>query len=228
MDFYRKSIPSQAEAIPQGPSGMVIYWRNGKPQLWGMNFSNGAGYRIQDLIEYVLNFYPQNLQGDTSLAAQRIKGDFVIKGDADKEQLRLGLAGIISNAVGYSVDLSYHDDLRSVIVFRGQWTGKNTSRQTIEIYGTKLLPDGHGGGGSGQIDEFANWVGEWIGKPVISEATGAPSFRWHLNDDGNWTKEEQKQAHDPALVCQHIKEQTGLTWTEETRQITQLYIDAKK
>ena len=100
MDFYRKENPSQAKAIPRGPDGMVIYWRAGKPQLWGMTFGNGQGYHVEDLLEYFLDVYPQDLEGDSRLATMSISGDYVVRGDAKKEQLTSGLEAILGRAAG--------------------------------------------------------------------------------------------------------------------------------
>jgi len=235
MDFYRKENASQAQAIPRGPDGMVIYWRAGKPQLWVMTFGNGRGYQVQDLLQYLLNAYPQNLEGDARLASMNITGDFVINGDATKEQLRAGLEAIIGKAAGGPVTLTTREVLRPVIVFKGNWLAANPDRSpndrrpyTVELYGSKLDPGEGGGGGSGTIDEFAKNAGSWIKKLVIIEASGAPrSISWHYNGDYA-SDQAQKQAHDPALVCKHIQEQTGLSYTEEMREVNQWFIGRKQ
>jgi RNA polymerase sigma factor (sigma-70 family) len=235
LDFYRKENPSQAQAISKGPDGMVIYWRDGKPQLWVMTFGNGQGFQVQDLLQYLLNTYPQNLEGDTRLATMNIKGDFVIKGDATKEQLRAGLETILGKAAGGPLTLTTRAVQRPVIVFKGKWLAANFNvnpfdrrPNTIELYGSKLDPAEGGGGGSGTIDEFAKNAGAWIKKLVIIEASGAPaSLGWHYNNDYQ-SDEGRKHAHDPALVCKHIQEQTGLSYTEEMREVDQLFIERQK
>jgi RNA polymerase sigma factor (sigma-70 family) len=232
MDFYRKGNASQARLIPSGPDGMLIFWRNGKPQLWGMTFARGEGFKIQDLMEYLLNVYPQNLAGDSALARTAIKGDFVIRGDANPEQLRAGLEAMIGNAIGRPVTLTFREVREPAMVFKGIWKAANHDSNnpfpTIEIYGLKLGDDGSGGG-AGSVDELASWIGEWIKKPVIIEASGAPKMtNWHLNGGRNGSVEDGKRAHDPALVCKHMEEQTGLTWTKETRDVKKLFIEYVK
>jgi hypothetical protein len=228
MDFYWKSNPAQAKAIPRGPDAMLIYSQHGKPQLWGMTFGNGRGYEIQNLIEYVMKIYPQNLAGDTALATLQIKGDIIINRDADPDQVRSALAQTFSEALGFSIVLAPEDVAEKVIVFKGMWQAKSKSKypqDSIELYGVKREDKRTGGGGSGELADFASWVGMWIKKPVIIEASGLPPFMsWHLNDSSQWTQQERQEAHDPALVCQHIGEQTGMTWSEETRTVSKLYI----
>lgn len=236
MDFYRKEDAQQALSIPNGPDGMFIFWRGSKPQLRGMTFSGGRGYKVQDLMQYLLGVYPQELEGDARLAGTAIKGDFVINGDANTEQLRAGLEAIITEGAGTPVTLTFRDVERPVIVFKGKWLTTNlnpnpshTTRQTIELYGAKMGPSRFGGAGSGSVVEFAKWAGKWINNPMIIEASGAPQgLSWHDNDSEDGSPESQKQAHDLTLVCNHIHDQTGLSWTQETRRVRQLFIERGK
>jgi len=86
---------------------------------------------------------------------------------------------MIGNALGRPVTLTFQEVREPVMVFRGIWKAANNDSKnrfpTIEIYGLKLGDDGSGGG-AGSVDELANWIGEWIKKPVTIEGSGAPKM----------------------------------------------------
>jgi hypothetical protein len=236
MDFYRDLRPSQAELRPRGPDGMMIFWRDGKPQPWGMCFSGGKGYRAQDLIGNLLKTFPQDLEGEAELAQASITGDFAVDAAADVEQIRTALEKIISQATGSVVALTFRTVQRPVIVFGGEWVAKTPDRGPIdrtplriEIYGAKLSDPNTGGGGTGNCDELAKCIGRWIEKTTIIEASGTPAkVSWHYNRGDGGDGIADKQAHDMELVCKHIQDQTGMTWTEETRAVQRLFMERVK
>ncbi len=191
--------------------------------------SNVNRYGTQDLIEQLLRIYPQELEGDVQLARMSIPGDFVVRADADFEQYRLALQTILSEAAGDPVTLTLRNVDQPAIAFEGTWQAKPPLRgpPIIDIYGAYRddLYTG-GGGGTGGLSEFGGWVGRWIKKSVIVEAAAAPaklSWRYHRPRRGGL--EIQQQAHDPALVCSHIQEQTGLSWKEEVRSVRRLFVE---
>jgi hypothetical protein len=237
MDFYHQQNPSQ-EGVP---AAILVYWVNAKPVIWASRFG-GGGFSAKDLINNILHVYPQELEGDSQLAQEVIPGDFVIRGDPknpDKEQLRQGLIRILGDALGQPVTLTFREVGRSVIVLHGTWQARNADGtplhladgefQTVEIYGDELNKHSEfGGGGSGPVAEFAQWVGWWIKQEVVIETTGAPGVvRWHENDD-DLSPQGHTRAHDQELVLKHVAEQTGLTWTHETRKVTRLFLEYAK
>jgi hypothetical protein len=188
------------------------------------------------LIQYFLKIFPQDLEGDARLADMTIAGDFVARADADIEQYWAALEKIISEAADGPVVLSFAEVERPAVVFRGTWRAENPERgpndlrpQKIELYGAHLDVRDGGGGGSGSIGEFASYAGSWIDRTVIVEASGPPQrLSWHYNGHGDWTEESRRQAHDLKLVCEHIQEQTGLSWKEETRKLRRLFMEREK
>lgn len=237
MDYYRRERPSQAESMPQGPDAMMFLWRNGKADADGCFFGHqpdgGRGYSAQQLIEYLLKVYRQDLEGNAHLAGMAMPGDFVVRAGANAEEYRVAIERIVAEASGGPVALTFREVQRPAIVFTGTWQAKNPNRKPndlrpirIEIYGARMGDPGVGGGGTGSITDFAGWVGSWIEKSVLIEATGLPAkLSWHYHDPGDGSDESRRQAHDPELVCMHIREQTGLNWKEEIREITRLFIE---
>jgi hypothetical protein len=240
MDYYRTERASQAEKIPRVPDAMMLMWHDGKLKNFGVFFGKqpdgGRGYQAHDLIQYLLKIFPQDLEGDKRLAEMTMAGDFVARADADIEQYRAALEKIISEAAGGPVVLRFAEVERPAVVFSGTWRAKNPDRgpndlraQKIELYGAHLDERDGGGGGSGSIGEFASYAGSWIDRTVIVEALGPPErLSWHYNGHGDWTEESRRQAHDLKLVCEHIQEQTGLSWKEETRKMRRLFLERVK
>ncbi len=226
MDFYRKDRPARAKTLPEGPQSMLIFWREGKPRIWGMNV--GGAYQGQQLIQTLLN--PPDLAGDLQLIQTDIPGDFSVKPDADQNQLRVALQKIIGEAAGIPITLNFREVQRQVIVFRGKWRWADPTHQEIQLYGAMLDTDPQSrrlGFILGQ--RFSKVVGMWINRVVIFEVSDVPQrVRWFGNYTGDGSAESLKQARDPELVCKHIQEQTGLSWTQENRTIRQLFVKRAK
>lgn len=64
----------------------------------------------------------------------------------------------------------------------------------------------------------------------VDEVGAAPKgeISWHLNARSPFTDEQRRADHDPKLVLKHLEEQTGLTFTTETRKIRVLFVEAAK
>ena len=97
----------------------------------------------------------------------------------------------------------------------------------IWIYGEKL---GYvwNGGGSGDFDRFLNDVGQYIHRRMASGVLNPPKDlpQWAYN--GGLPGFEPDEEHDLANVLKHITEQTGLTFTEETRSVPVLFVERAK
>jgi hypothetical protein len=60
------------------------------------------------------------------------------------------------------------------------------------------------------------------------ETPPTEDVRWHDNARSPSTKEEQRADHDESLVLQHLREQTGLTFTRERKPMRVLFIERAK
>jgi RNA polymerase sigma factor (sigma-70 family) len=212
----------------KAPQAMVVFWYGGKARIRGdLEDLDGPGIRggrfnIQFLASCILRVSSQDIEGDVDPVNTTVPGDFVFDTRASAEQLSRAFAKIISDATGYTVTLTFRWVKRPVIVFRGKWrpsTGK------IQAYGDKLDKKMVGNNGPGPVAVLADEIGTLLGKSVNIEATDVPGVPalvdWHINDAG-------AQPPDSNLVCQHIQEQTGLTWTVETRLVKRLFIERQK
>jgi hypothetical protein len=236
MDFLRKINPQQARISPEFPGGLMIYARNGRFQL---RQYRGMDFYLEDLIRMVLNVDRQDWVEDASLAYAAIKGDFVVNADASEEQKRIALGKVIGEAVGGTVTFTFRDVVRPVIVFRGNWKARNPDGtlwdanrgdQDIQLYGENLDRGPlHSGESSGTIDEFCNALAFWISEPAVIQASGTPAkLSWDENSFGDGSPENRYRAVDVNLVCTHVAEQTGLSWTQEMRRTRTLFIERGK
>jgi RNA polymerase sigma factor (sigma-70 family) len=231
MDYYRTQNPTQAAAIPSGPDGMIIKWKDGKSSLWGMTFSGGRGFSVQDLTEYYLGAFGPEIEGDETLRSMRLIGDYVVRADSTKDQYAAALEKILSQETGSMVSFTFRQVERSVVVLRGKWNftpaAPNNNPRQMEIFGRDLNTDMHrGGGGGGNVTELAGWVSRWINQQIIFECTDPPEeVVWHMNDTGNESRESRAKAKDPDLVITHLEEQTGLKASREPRQVRRLFIE---
>jgi RNA polymerase sigma factor (sigma-70 family) len=237
MDFYRQQDASQAAAIPAGPDGMMFFVQpDGSLQINGMMFSGGRGYQFNDLVSDLLATPAQDMEGDRKLINLVVKGDFVVRTSAGREEYRKALEKLASTAAGFPVSLTYRDVQRPVVVFKGTWDFKPIAmtkpipglvNPRLELYGNVLNKDLRiGAGGSGNIDELGRWISDWIHTTAIMDVKDAPPMiTWHEDDAFDVSKQDRKHAHDLELVCNHIKEQTGLDWTKENRMVSRLFIE---
>ena len=77
-------------------------------------------------------------------------------------------------------------------------------------------------------EHFAGYLGQWIGEQVVMEAKGLPEFDYFSRSDGRPGEEGSPFAHDRDLVLNHIQEQTGLNWSEQTRTVERLFVEPQQ
>jgi len=220
FDKVREEV-YKPSGFTRSPKAMVVFWWKGKPLITS-DIPGPNWYDVTGLVYPILKVWSQDVEGDPDVEKTVIPGDFVFNPNADPEQLEIPLAKLISQATGYPVTLTFRQVERPVIVFRGRWrpsTGK--ADQNIEVYGETS------NGNSkevraGPVDLLADEIGEFIGKSVSIEATNLPQqLHWRINYIGNGVP-------DATFVCQHIQQQTGLTWTVQTRLVERLFIERGK
>jgi Protein of unknown function (DUF3738) len=141
---------------------------------------------------------------------------------------------IIQRVLRLRISLTFRRVERDVVVARGAYhhaPQKGRRANEIEIYGKEVVPGGGGaGGGSGDFAKFLKWVGEWIGRPVVSEVEAPPKgwITWNYNRQEPSTEQTRREDHEEASVLQHLQDQTGLTFTRERKSIRVLFIERAK
>ena len=200
------------------------------------------------LVQHIFNLAPDDIEGNPNVLDHRIDGDFVLRGSATDDQIRTGLAKVLSDTWFNDVTLTYKDVDTKVYVLHGTWkyhpvdpagtdpalarSGSfiNGVRQpdppTIHIYSESTQKSyGSGiGGGNGTIKDPKNALFrvplvQTLDCPVIIEADGIPASLKYSRDD------DPSKPSDPKAILDHISDQTGLTWTQETRKLHHLFVE---
>ena len=239
MEWYRLGNPGQADAIPRGPDAIFFRWERGGLVNNGMQF---GGEDVQGLLESVAGIYPQDIEGPLELRKKEVPGDWIVRAGASNAKLVAELQEILNRELSLGIRLRFDKVERDVYVARGdykftplpgqpkvdktQLVDRLALTDPIQVFGAELVPDSGYGGGMGNFTEFCEWVGRWVGAPLVNEAAGVPrEITWSLHGHSPFTKEEDRQARDPELVLENITKQTGLSFTKETRAIDVLIVE---
>jgi len=203
---------------------LVIGFHGASLEEWSWDFNNH--FTLSFLLEYLLNFYPQQVEG--GYAGTPIRGDFVFNVGAGIDARRAALQKVLQEELHEPLELIVRTVPRKIIVLHGQWrfTPASSPRAHdsvapfIELYERNINREPTNAG-AGDSNRFAGELGKYIGKQVIVEAENMPSgFAWSLNDSSG-------RHHDPKLVLNHVRDQTNLEWSEEMRTVERLFIEPR-
>jgi RNA polymerase sigma factor (sigma-70 family) len=220
-NVYPKSLNTSS------PAGLILRFEGG--QVMGHGALYGGGSDLRNLPRILSTIYPQQVEGAKEVLDTSVGGDFVVRAGASAKRLIPALEIILRDECRIPVKLSLREVHRKAIVVKGKYRAKpleGRASNHFEIYGATLVEDGTGGGGGGDFPEFLNWVGMYLDRQLVNEAVDTPKARiyWHYNERSQGTDEDRKADRDERLVLEHLREQTGLTFVEETRRVTVLFI----
>jgi hypothetical protein len=219
------------------PSSLLLNFYDGKFNLQGMAMTDksgqtSGGWTVKWLAEVAMNLDEQDIEGDAAILDTTQKGDIVydpsIRGSS---RMQRGLEQFLFQTLGQRVRLTFRNVERPVVVFRGtwHWNGNKGSKNVIEIYGASLGADPKWDLERAEYKNsarFAEALGTWVHESVFIDAIAAPTIIYsHENSIGDGSAAAKAHAHDLKLVCDHVAEQTGLTWTQETRSVRRLFIE---
>ena len=208
-------------ALPLWPCSRVFRWQD---NLLECVMACYGRWGAEGFIRQFLEVYPQELAGDVEAAQMPLTADFVLRGEPDRAQYKLAIEQLLSLANGIPMALVYRSVSRPVIALTGTWAPVSDLSR-IEIYGPSVAPP-IGRAESGSLARFAQILGDWIGRIVIIEASGAPSeVSWQCRHIRTGTREQGDQCRDADLVCKRVVEQTGLVRIDKTAEVTQLFVE---
>ena len=228
--WWKQKYPTHANR-PDQFGTLVFRWRD-PDQLDNWGGSVGEGFSLRELLPHIATeIHESEIDGDRDLLDTILTGDWVARDDVDVERKVHALEVIIQRVLRLRISLTFRQVERDVVVARGAYHHapvKGRAADEIEIYGKEVVPGGGGaGGGSGDFAMFLKWVGEWIGRPVVSEVEAPPKgwITWNYNRREPSTEQTRREDHDEGLVLQHLRDQTGLTFTRERKSIRILFIE---
>lgn len=213
--------PAHPGALPLWPCSRTYRWHGDALEEVGACFGR---WGAKDLIREFLQVYPQEMAGDVAAAQIPLTADFVFRAEPDRAQYKVAIEQLLSLATGIPMTLVYRRVSRPVIALTGKWTPAfGLSR--IEICGPSFAQP-IGRPESGAMTRFAQILGDWIGRVVIIEASGAPAeVSWQCHHIRTGTREQAEQCRDANLVCKRVAEQTGLVRIDKMIEITQLFVE---
>jgi RNA polymerase sigma factor (sigma-70 family) len=231
------------EQFPGG-KGSVLFAGWSQTRYMARTYMVNPDYQFRRFVDFMC--FARIMSGsefeiDDALASLHLTGDIIFKQDATDDQLCAGLTTFIHNELGVTADVAFRDVPTKVIVLSGHWKYTPAPRATaaeksndpearngepcIEIYSDKTLDPNATITSSSKTshEHLSRNLSDALSEKVIFEADGLPNFmsiRSHGDMPGD--------ASGRGMVFQHIQEQTGLRWTEETRPVHILFIETKK
>jgi RNA polymerase sigma factor (sigma-70 family) len=206
-----------------------LCWDNGAFTTWTIGNSS---LRLDDLCRDVLSFFKVELEAPAGLLNRAIGGDYVFNANATAQQCLPAIQQIIEQRTGTRVVLSSRPVERKVVVLRGTWKAQPTTATAAAAIGNVIIsfdpaendaaPSEKGVIGTSSANGFAGHLGQCIGRFVICEARNLPGkISWRY--DSNPRSRDERDA-----ILDHVAEQTGLTWKEETRTIQCVRIEVSR
>jgi RNA polymerase sigma factor (sigma-70 family) len=197
-------------------------------------YSDEAEFPLSQLVNFVCfirGHADMETEIDSDLASRPLTGDIIFARDASDDELSAAFATFLHDEFAIDAAVAYRDVPRKVIVLHGHWKFKplpqapalvDMRQPCIELFGNYALDKQSKSDGSSQTGRprIARNLGNQLNQQVIIEADGVPDFV-SMRSYG----EVPGDISNRNLVLQHIQEQTGLTWTEETRTVSRLFIE---
>jgi hypothetical protein len=235
LAWAKKENPQMADQLNE-ITAMTFRWKDpDRLKQWTSHFGSVKGWPLRSIPRYLeMDVHEFEIEGDPELLKTAIPGDWVYREGVSAEKKAYALQEILRKTLDPKIVAEFRLVERNVIVVRGKYRYTpigDRSKNHIEIYGKEIVKGGGGaGGGGGKFPEFLKWVGSWIETPVVSDVEMPPKedLEWSYNRRNPSTKKEQQEDHDEALVLKHLEEQTGLTYTPESRDIRVLVIEKAK
>ncbi|MHC4691909.1 MAG: peroxiredoxin family protein [Planctomycetota bacterium] len=206
--------------MPSIPESAELIWDEKKNQVKG---GMRAGRKDLRALLWELGFYEREYEGDPILLEQRIAGDWVKRERAAREELLVAFEKILNEKLNLRIRFVPDEVERDVFVRSGTFDfhplGGEYGNNQIHLFVEKPDPADNiqGGGGSGDLDSFLNYVGG-LGKQRIINAdkTVVEDLTWrqHSSTRGGRLKGE------PALfemLLKNVGKQTSLRFKKERR-----------
>jgi beta-lactamase regulating signal transducer with metallopeptidase domain len=245
-EWFRVGNPSLAQQTPAGPTTVVFRWSNDRLTNRETTITYSGqdplvnGDSLSGLLDVLLEIKKIDVEGPRELLDKPITGDWVVRKGATDEQVVNELSAILRKKLALPVRLEFRTVERPVYVAEGVYrhkpvpggrdkgtairADKTITTDVIEIFGKELVPNVVGGSG-GKFQTFLDWLGNWIGTPIVSDVKEPP------RDELSWTlhgrfvgKEINAEDRDPALVLANITAQTALSFRKETRRVRILFV----
>jgi hypothetical protein len=211
---------------------MVFGWRDpDQLRVSSSMFGRSEGATIRELPRWLkMDLYSYEIEGDAELLKTEVAGDWIVREGVPAEQLIKPLEAILQRAIRLRITLALRWVDREVVVARGRYRPSplpGHAEGDIEVYAREIPQDDDRGDAVGAFPYFVRWTAGWIGRPIVNEVESPPkaNISWHWNAREASTEQKRREDRGLTLMLKHLQEQTGLTFTRETRPIRILFVE---
>jgi len=218
MDWYRAEQKEQAALIPKGPDYMVFFWDEQKGLR---NEAMGFGYDklpVRHVLDSALKLNSYEIEGPDELLSLDVAGDWVVRRDADTAKKLQVLAAVVKGQHGRTVRFERREVPREVIVASGTWNFqplKGTyNEKWVHLFADQQDKDEGSGGGSGDLTQFLQALGDRTGSRVVDETKGErpKMINWghHRSSRLSSLPAGPERLEKLKLLLDNVSKQTGL------------------
>jgi hypothetical protein len=215
------------------PTSMRFTWRDGALHLAGWSV---GGSEVFYSLTTLAGIHRQEIEGDVELMrSEGVQCDWICREGVPKQKMIAELEKVLNRDCKLNVKLSLRDEERQVFVARGEFKlhplpgVKN--RKGIYLY-DKESPESYDGGNftHGSLDQFVRAIGPYVRIRTACEVQKPPKddLAWYGCPSPEHSRLEDVKDRDAASVLKHVTEQTGITFTEETRTVPVLHVERVK
>ncbi len=207
--------------MPRMPESAILTWDEKKNQAKG-GMPSGRKTLIDLLRDF--SFYKREFEGDPALLEHRVPGDWIKRDSARRVDVLAAFQNILNSQLDLAIRFVPHEVERDAFIAGGTFEfhplGGEYANEQIHLFAEKPDPPDNirGGGGSGDLDHFLDYVGR-LGKiRIINEnkAAAVENLIWRQHSSAT-SGPLQK---DPALfemLLKNVSQQTSLRFRKERR-----------
>lgn len=222
------------------PDAMFFRWENESLRL---AITNYGGENLAGIINHVAGIKSHELEGQEELLKTKVVGDWVVRQGADTKDVLSDLEAILRDECQVPLQLQMRMVEREVYVARGDYQFKplpgypqeemhfrvhrTFTTDPLEVFGKDLFSANQAGNGTGDLDDFLRWVGDWTNALIINEVQAGPTreLSWEGHRKNPYSKQDEYESSNPALVLPNIAKQTGLNFTKDIRNVEILFVE---
>lgn len=200
------------------PESAELTWDEEKNQVKG---GMRAGRKDLRVLLWELGFYEREFEGDPILLEQSIPGDWIKREGAAREELLGAFEKILNEELNLRIRFVPDEVERDVFICSGKFDlhplGDEYGRNQIHLFTEKPDPADNirGGGGSGDLDNFLNYVGRLGKKRIINaDRTVVKDLTWRQHSStSDWQLKEDTALFE--MLLKNVSKQTSLRFKKE-------------
>lgn len=218
--FSRWGWFSLMKNIRRIPESAELIWDEKKNQVKG---GMRAGRKDLRALLWELGFYEREFEGDPILLEQRVPGDWIKREGATREELLGAFETILNEKLNLKIRFVPNEVERDVFICSGTFDfhplGGEYGNNKIHLFTEKPDPADNiqGGGGSGDLDNFLNYVGRLGRNRIINaDKTVVEDLVWRQHS----STRSGRLKKDPAffeMLLKNVGKQTSLRFKKERR-----------